>query len=81
MSNLIWQTQQQLRKNSLVLPVCLLVLASILVLREHMFSDRQDLRTFLTLVLATMVPLAYMDVKISREQTQLDCLSTSVARC
>jgi len=65
MSNLIWQTQQQLRKNSLVLPVVLLLLASILVLREHMFSDRQDLRTFLTLVLATMVPLAYMDVKIS----------------
>jgi hypothetical protein len=64
-SNLIWKAQQQLRKNPWLLPACLLLLASILVLREHMFSDRKDLRTFLTLVLATMVPLAYMDVKIS----------------
>jgi len=73
-SNLILQVQQQLRKNSWALPACLLFLASILVLREHMFSDRKDLRTFLTLVLATMVPLAYMDVSISSRSDPIGLL-------
>jgi len=60
-----WQLQLALRKNSMLLPGLLLLLSAILVIYEHMTSDRRDYRTFLMLVLATMVPLAYIDTKIS----------------
>mmetsp|Transcript_62088 Transcript_62088/g.139891 ORF Transcript_62088/g.139891 Transcript_62088/m.139891 type:complete len:294 (-) Transcript_62088:116-997(-) len=60
-----WQLQLALRKNSMLLPGLLLLMSAILVVYEHMTSDRRDYRTFLMLVLATMVPLAYIDTKIS----------------
>uniref|UniRef100_A0A7S4QCW6 Uncharacterized protein n=1 Tax=Alexandrium monilatum TaxID=311494 RepID=A0A7S4QCW6_9DINO len=64
-SEMMWRMQSMLRKNSMLLPGVLLLISSVLVLHEHMTSDRLDLRTFLTLVLATMVPLAYIDSVIS----------------
>jgi len=70
----IWRLQLQLRKNSMVLPGLLLLLSSALVLHEHMTSNRVDLRTFLTLVLATMVPLAYIDSTISARSDPIGLL-------
>lgn len=79
-SNLLWQVQRRLRKNSMILPGVLLLVGCVLVLREHMFSDRKDLRTFLTLVLATMVPLAYIDTKISSQSDPLGLLRSFGAK-
>mmetsp|Transcript_34480 Transcript_34480/g.93450 ORF Transcript_34480/g.93450 Transcript_34480/m.93450 type:complete len:294 (-) Transcript_34480:121-1002(-) len=75
-SDTLWRLQSQLRKNSILLPGVLLLISSILVLHEHMTSDRLDLRTFLTLVLATMVPLAYIDAVISSRSDPIGLLCT-----
>lgn len=75
-SDTLWRMQSQLRKNSILLPGLLLLISSILVLHEHMTSDRLDLRTFLTLVLATMVPLAYIDAVISSRSDPIGLLCT-----
>jgi len=62
----MWKAQTAMRKNSMMLPGVMCLLASGLVLYQHIFPDTNTpIQTFLTLVLATMLPLAYVDGKIS----------------
>lgn len=54
-----------LRRNRALLPGGLLVFSSVLVLYQHMTDgDFNNVRTWLALILATMLPLAYLDMSV-----------------
>jgi len=62
----IWKAQAAMRKNSMIVPGAMCFLSSGLVLYQHIFPDKDNpMLTWLSLILATMLPLAYVDSKIS----------------
>jgi len=67
-SDKVWQVQRTIRKNSLVLPCAILIVAGLLVVAYHVLFEKDggDMHTFLIVVMLTMFPLAYLDANISR---------------
>ncbi|CAK0889955.1 unnamed protein product [Prorocentrum cordatum] len=64
-SDTLWQLQGSLRKSGLALPGGLLFVASGVVLYQHIAPHSDyPMRIWLTLILATMLPLAYIDMVI-----------------
>lgn len=76
LTDAVWRLQLKVRKNSMLIPGVLLLLCSILVLIDHMTSYRLNLRSFLTLFLVSMVPLAYVDSAISSRPDPIGLLYT-----
>lgn len=63
--DLLWKIQSALHRNQAALPGALLLLSSAVLLYQHtQEEDFYPMRTWLTLILATMLPLAYLDMKI-----------------
>lgn len=64
-SDMLWKIQSALHRNQAALPGALLLLSSAVLLYQHTKEDDfYPMRTWLTLILATMLPLAYLDMKI-----------------
>lgn len=67
-AHLMWRTQEILhRKNSPVVPVGMMLLASSLVVYRHVYTETMEedhLKTFLAMILVQMLPLVALEMKI-----------------
>jgi hypothetical protein len=63
----LWELQDQIRRNSLLVPGILLALAAVAVVWHHVFQVGEDfkgMQNFLILLCISMMPLTYVDAKI-----------------